>query len=302
MKQPLITDIQKYSIHDGDGIRTTIFFKGCPLECAWCHNPETQLTEKELFLYISRCTGCGECAKNCPNHANTVVNGVLTFTRSACAACGKCVEACAGNAREISGHEYTVDELVKEAVKDRMFYETSGGGVTLSGGEVLASDMDFVEALCRRLHGEGISVNIDTCGHVPYDCFERVLPYTDTFLYDLKLIKSEAHKRYTGVDNALILENLTRLSADGARIFIRIPVIGGVNDTAGNMLGTITFLREKEISVLRVNLIPYHDTGTGKYAKLGKESATFTVPTGEKMAMLEELFIKNGFSHTRIGG
>lgn len=304
MKLPLITDIQKYSIHDGDGIRTTIFFKGCPLRCLWCHNPETQRYEKEMFLFYDRCTACGACVKKCPHHANAIQDGKLLFSRSDCTACGACLDCCVGNAREIFGSEYSVEALVREAEKDRMFYEASGGGITLSGGEVLANDMDYVEALCMTLHKKGYSVNIDTCGHVPYEHFQRILPYTDTFLYDIKLMDSAAHKRFTGVDNVLILNNLIRLSADGAKIFIRIPVIGGINDTEENMLNTITFLRDNQIRVQRVNLLPYHDTGSGKYQKLGMErpSAEMTVPSGDRMAALEQLWKENGFSDTRLGG
>ncbi len=305
MGAPLVFNIQRYSVHDGNGIRTTVFFKGCPLSCQWCHNPESQSYQKELLIYYDRCTACGSCAVHCPQGANRIVNGEMIFDRTRCTACGICTDWCFNNAREIAGKEYTVEELVKELSRDRMFYETSGGGITLSGGEVMAQDMDYIEKLCRMLYERGYSINIDTCGYAPYDNFKRILPYVDTFLYDIKLMDPDDHKRYTGVDNGLILENLKRLSKDGAKIDIRIPVIGGVNATKEFMNEVITFLLDNEIRVMQVNLLPYHDTGMHKYRKLDRPYDTddlFKVPEKEDIDRFIDMFKEHGFTNVKRGG
>lgn len=298
MKHPLVLNIQKYAIHDGAGIRTTVFFKGCPLSCLWCHNPESQRYGRELMFHQDRCTGCGACAGVCPGGA------ALPPDRDACRQCGACVDACVHGAREWAGERREVRELVRELEKDRMFYEQSGGGVTLSGGEVLAQDMDYIEALTRRLWEDGISVDIDTCGHVPYERFRRVLPYADTFLYDIKLMDPEAHRRYTGVDNRLILENLKRLSGDGGKLDIRLPLIAGVNADDGHIQAVISFLKGENIRVHRVNLLKYHDTGRGKYAKLGRtyDGDSMAPPEDAWLEAARETFLQSGFTNTEIGG
>ncbi len=303
-RSPLVFNIQKFSIHDGDGVRTTFFFKGCPLRCAWCHNPESQRFGAELVFYANRCVSCGACAARCPENANRLEDGKLIFSRDLCRAHGACADVCLHDARELAGRRRTVDELVKEALKDRIFYETSGGGVTLSGGEVMVQDMDFVEALCRRLHGEGVSVYIDTCGYAPYENFKRILPWTDLFLYDIKLMDGEAHRKYCGRDNALILENLIRLSRDGARIHIRIPVIGGINDTEAFMAQTAHFLTENHIRAERISLLPYHDYGKSKYENLQRSYAEdgMRVPSAERMEELKKVLEEKGFQGVQIGG
>ena len=305
MATPYVFNVQKYSIHDGDGIRTTIFFKGCPVNCAWCHNPESQRFDKELLYFKDRCTGCGKCVQRCPNGANTMVDGKAELDRSKCNACGICADWCITQARDIAGKEYTVKELVKEAEKDRQFYEESGGGITLSGGEVMSQDMDYIEQLCRILHNKGYSVNIDTCGYAPYEDFKRILPYVDTFLYDIKAMDKETHEKYIGVDNTLILENLKKLSADGARINIRIPTVMGVNATEEFMMDVVNFLKGNNISVAQVNLLPYHNTGKHKYSKLDREYDTDGImekPSAESMELFQNIFVKNGFNNTKIGG
>ncbi len=305
METPLVFNIQKYSIHDGDGIRTTIFFKGCPLRCQWCHNPESQRFEKELILHRHKCTACGMCVKKCPNGANEIADGKLVFHRDRCTACGRCIDWCMTETREIAGKEYTVDELLKEAKKDLPFYEQSGGGVTLSGGEVMAvHDMDFVAELCRRLKREGISVFIDTSGFAPYEHFERVLPYVDAFLYDIKSIDPDEHRADVGVDNTLILANLIRLARDGAKLYLRLPIVEGKNDETEHIVQLMDFLRENHIEPFRINLLPYHDIGKGKYAGLDRpyDEESMRVPPKERMEELKTMFEAHGFHNIKIGG
>ena len=300
-----ITNIQKFSIHDGDGIRTTVFFKGCPLKCEWCHNPETQRFEKEMQVDREKCTGCGTCASVCPNGAVRMTEDHRpSWDPKACTFCGKCENFCPAGVREIVGREYTVKELTKELMKDQMFYEESGGGVTFSGGEVMSMDMDFILAMAKELKRQDVTLTIDTCGYVPYERFEKILPYVNTFLYDVKVMDPELHKKYMGTDNKLILENLIRLSQDWARIYIRIPTIKEVNGNEENMKETIAFLKQHYIHPAGVNLLPYHDTGSGKYAKLDMEykGTDLHAPDKEEMEALAALFVNAGFTNTKIGG
>lgn len=279
MDTPLVIDLQRFSLHDGDGIRTTVFFKGCPLSCEWCHNPEGQRFEREWMFYKDRCIGCGRCRE-----------GELTE------------DTCPSGARELVGRAYTLAELMRLLTRDRQCYEVSGGGVTLSGGEVMAQDMDYVAELARRLAREGISVNIDTCGLAPWSAFERIMPYADTFLYDIKAMDPQVHARYTGVDNALILDNLKRLSAAGARINIRVPVIPGVNDTPDEVRAMIEFARSN-VKAVRVSLLPYHRLGSDKCERLeGHQTHEFEVPSNEHMEELAGQWRAASFADVRIGG
>ena len=300
----LITNVQKFSIHDGDGIRTSVFFKGCPLKCEWCHNPETQRFEKEMQCDKEKCVGCGTCAKVCPNGAISMENGKPEMKKDACTFCGKCVNFCPIGIREIIGREYSVKELIKELMKDQMFYEESGGGVTLSGGEVMAMDIDYILAIAKELKRQDVTLTIDTCGYVPYEKFQAILPYVHTFLYDVKVMDPKLHKKYIGVDNQLILDNLIRLAADGARIYIRIPTIKEVNGNEKNMKETIAFLKEHDIHPAQINLLPYHDTGSGKYSKLDMEykGTDLHAPEKEEMESFVRLFVESGFQKTKIGG
>lgn len=309
MKEPFITNIQKYAIHDGTGIRTTVFFKGCPLSCRWCHNPETQRFDRTMLFYQERCAGCGACVRACPEQAvwmRDAGEGAVTAVTDGnrCRVCGICEEECIHGAREVCGKSWEIPELVKEILKDRAFYETSGGGVTLSGGEVLAQDMEYIEKLVRTLHSRGIRIFIDTCGAVPTERFARIYPFVDTFLYDIKLMEEEKHKRYTGCGNRQILENLKWLSGQGASVWIRIPVIGGVNDSEADMGEIGRFLKENQILFKQINLLPYHDTGSGKYQHLGREykKEEFYVPSEEKMQELKHILEQMGLGPVLIGG
>ena len=301
---PLVTNIQRYSIHDGDGIRTTVFFKGCPLNCVWCHNPETQCYNKQILTNQEKCVGCGECMKVCPMGAISIKAGKAETDQSLCNGCGKCVTACLLNLREVAGKEYSVKELITELKKDEMFYEESGGGITLSGGEVMVSDMEYIAELAQKLHGQGFTVAVDTSGYAPYENFEKILPYVDTFLYDIKAIDREVHTKYIGVDNELILDNLEKLSRDNAKLYIRIPVIKGVNEDDESMQAVIDWLIDHHIKAIQVNLLPYHNTGSSKYARMEGEyeGEHLETPGTEEMEHILTMFQNAGFHNTKIGG
>ena len=304
MNFPNIINIQKFSVHDGDGIRTTIFFKGCALNCWWCHNPESQNFAPELLYNAERCTSCGRCAEICPQHGIKEVNGQFLADRTKCDACGTCTEYCLNNAREICGQTYAIRDLIKEIQKDQMFYEESGGGVTLSGGEVMLQSPEYIEELTRQLHKKGFNIAIDTCGYAPWENYERILPYVDTFLYDIKLIDPERHKKYMGQDNVLILDNLKKLSAAGATINLRLPLIVPVNTDDQDIQDIISFLKENNIHILKTNLLPYHNTGNHKYEKLGEEykGVTFEKPSQERLEEIMQQSIDAGFTNIKIGG
>ena len=300
-----VTNIQKYSIHDGDGIRTTVFFKGCHLKCQWCHNPETQKFETELQVDTARCTGCGRCAAVCPQGAITISSeGKAVTDRSKCIVCGKCENACLGNYRTVVGREYSVKELVKICLQDQMFYEESGGGVTLSGGEVMAMDPEYIQPLVKALWREGIDVDIDTCGQAPYSSYKAILPYVHTWLYDIKVMDEEKHRKYIGMGNKVILDNLKGIASEGARIYIRIPTVKEVNGDPESMQAIIDFLIENNIRPPQINLLPYHSTGSHKYGKLGRDylAEDLTAPTDEEMQELVRQWNDAGFTNVKIGG
>ncbi len=303
MKKPLITDIQKYSIHDGPGIRTTVFFKGCPLHCNWCHNPETQHYSKELYYDRHRCTRCGRCVKNCPTKAISISDQVVNTNLTLCTGCMSCMEYCLQGAREFVGRYIEPVKLISELKKDTVFYEESGGGITFSGGEVMSMDMGYLAQVMEPLHNQGYHLGIDTCGHVEFEQFTKIMNYADFFLYDLKIIDSKKHEYYTGVPNERILENLKRLSDDKAAIYLRIPVIHGVNATLEEMEKMAAYLRVNNIKLIQIHLIPYHAMGKIKYDKLRmhyKEGGFFT-PTQEELDEISQLFVKHGY-RTVIGG
>ena len=268
-------DIQRNSFVDGPGIRTTVFFKGCNLKCAWCHNPESQSVRPQILFYREKCTGCGRCREVCPNHLEK------------CDLCGKCELYCASDARKLCGKEYSAEEVLSEIVKDKAFYELSGGGATFSGGECMLQ-IDFLCEILEKCKENGIHTAVDTAGNVPWEYFERIIPYTDLFLYDVKVLDNEKHKKYTGVENRLILDNLKKLFMIGAGVWIRIPVIPGVNDSEEEMLKTKELL--KPYSPLRIELLPYHKMGEHKYGALNRQMTEFTVPDKTVIAKLNSVF------------
>lgn len=298
-----ITNIQKYCIHDGNGIRTTVFFKGCPLHCSWCHNPETQSQDREIRYYKNRCAGCGNCIKACQLHAVSMTEDGIAIDKTLCRSCGRCAAACRVQALEAVGRAYEVKQLVKKLVSDQIFYEESDGGVTLSGGEVMAIDRAYLRMLTESLYHEGISVNIDTCGFCSWDKFEEILPYIDTFLYDLKALDVEKHQRYTGVSNDLILENLRKLAKAGAKIWLRLPLVKPVNSSAAEIEAVGSWLMENHITPAQIHLIAYHDYGKDKYGQLGKSyEDIFTAPTEEELADYQNILQQMGFQGVKIGG
>lgn len=300
MNKAMIFNIQKFSIHDGPGIRTTVFFKGCPLNCTWCHNPESQSFTKELMVSNDKCTNCGKCINHCSVGAIRIENGMVFTDFQKCIHCGKCTDYCISNAREIVGEELNLSEILKEIDKDRVFYDQSKGGVTFSGGEVMCQ-ADAVAFLAKRCKEKGISVAVDTCGHVPFGNFEKVLDFVDVFLYDIKLMNNDIHEKYMGAGNQLIMENLIKLSERGANINLRIPIIGGVNDDIKSMEEILEFIKDTNIN--KVNLLPYHDIAKNKYERLGKiyEGTFLTKPSEEKMEELKKVFERRGYN-IKIGG
>lgn len=273
----IIFDIQRNSFVDGPGIRTSIFFKGCNLKCAWCHNPESQSRKTEMMFYKNKCIGCGKCREVCP------------YSLTNCMFCGKCELYCQADARRICGREYTTDEIMAEIVKDKSFYENSGGGVTFSGGECMLQ-IDFLCEMLKKCKAEGINTAIDTAGNVPWKYFERILKYTDLFLYDIKIFENEKHIKYTGFENTIILDNLKKLFESGAKVWIRIPIIGGVNDNVEEIGKIKSFLMPYQ--PLKIELLPYHDLGINKYDALHMQKHIFKAPDKGTMEELKLIFKK----------
>lgn len=284
----MIFDIQKYSIHDGPGIRTTVFFKGCPLNCWWCHNPEGQSLRPEVVHWRERCIGCGTCRKSCPNEAIRADGIGIWADEKRCRRCGTCAENCAAGALEMTGKRMTVAEVMGEIEKDLVFYDQSGGGVTFSGGEPL-TQFKFLYELISQCKKKGIHTAVDTSGYAPWDVVEKIAASADLLLYDLKLINSKKHEKYTGVSNTVILENLRRLAAVRKNIYIRIPVIPNVND-GENLVETAKLL--SSLKLTKVFLLPYHKTALDKYTRLKKvyRLADLEPPLRDEMKSLARIF------------
>lgn len=300
MTEGIIFNIQRFSIHDGPGIRTTVFLKGCPLDCLWCHNPESKDQGKQVILWQDRCIGCGACIKACPEGYLSPGNGGPVAGGKGCKACGRCAEVCPAAAREVVGRIVTAEEVVSEAERDTVFYDQSGGGVTFSGGEPLAQPQFLGELLdcCRK---KGIHTAVDTCGYAPWRVIESIMSKVDLFLYDIKLMDECAHRKYCGVSNGIILDNLKLLARNHGKVIVRIPVIPGVNDDGYNINKTGEFVCSAGIK--EVSLLPYHSLGIEKQRRLGIGEGIFRTspPPRERLDSIKAHLEKFGLN-VRIGG
>ena len=282
-----IVEIKRFAVHDGDGIRTTVFFKGCPLKCLWCHNPETLSPKRQLAFYKHKCVMCGKCAEVCSLHS--LSGGIHVINKEKCVLCGRCAEVCPQSAIEVFGTEMTVDEVCAALIKDKSFYDESGGGITLSGGECLLQSEACREIL-KEMKCCEINTAVDTCGFVAREAIDRVMPYTDTFLYDIKAIDVDVHKRCTGQPNGLILDNLMYIDKSGAKTEIRIPYVPGYNDNQIDKIG-------KFLSNLKnntgVRVLPYHNYAASKYAALGiEDTLPKTLPSEAEISKAKDI-LKN---------
>ena len=292
----LIASVQRYSIHDGPGIRTTVFLKGCPLSCGWCHNPEARRTAPEMWLAPGRCVACGACVDAC----GTGAAAGSGLDRTLCARCGDCVEACPAGGRELVGRRVDAAALVAEVARDRPFFDQSGGGVTFSGGEPLAQP-EFLAACLRDCRAAGIATAVDTSGCAPREVLLAVARRTDLFLFDLKLADDERHVRHTGVPAGPILANLRALDESGAGIWLRVPLIPGVNDDEPN-LGALARIAAGLSRPHRLHLLPYHASARGKWARLGEEPGSGPrTPTAGEVAAAAALFARHGLE-VHVGG
>lgn len=290
-----VFDIRRYAINDGPGIRVTVFLKGCPLRCAWCHNPEGVAPGPVKLYTASRCIGCGTCVQVCETNAITLGSHGIVTDETLCTLCGSCAGVCPTRAIEMAGRRVTVGEVMEEIGRERRFMDESGGGVTFSGGEPLLQP-GFLAAMLEECGRLGIHRTVDTTGFAPPETLTGIARLTDLFLYDLKIMDPAAHEHWTGVRNDRILENLRALAGAGSNLLIRIPLIAGINDDEGNILRTASFLRELPGSPPPVQLLPYHSIARSKYERMGKpESFTeFEEPAPGVVARCSALFRNAG--------
>ena len=297
----IVFDIMHFSTRDGPGIRTTVFLKGCPLHCLWCHNPESQSLRLELMLRPNLCITCLACIPACPEGAITLIGGEFITDRSKCNLCGICVETCTAEARVIVGREMTVAEVMAEILKDTIFYDESGGGVTFSGGEALMQQKFLLELL-RACKEKGIHTTVDTSGYANWAVLDSMRPYVDLFLYDLKALDDKVHRQFTGVSNQLILANLSRLSELGHPVILRMPLIPGVNDSDESIQAVGRFAASLP-NLVRLDILPYHQAGIEKYRRLDKVYglAEIAPPSGEKVEIIAGVL--RGFHlNIQVGG
>lgn len=299
----IIFNIQLYSIHDGPGIRSTVFVKGCPLHCFWCQNPESQARDPELFFDIDKCTGCGKCAQACPEKAVSIVEGKAQTDRRLCRGHGQCVQACVNHARNLMGRLITAGEVLDEVIKDKIFYDNSGGGVTVGGGEPLAQP-DFVRSILKLCKNAGMHTAIDTCGYARWESIKSVFEYVDLVLFDFKHMDPALHKKYTGVSNETILENARHIHHDlSIPMLARLPVITGFNDSVENITQTARFISSELDKSVKIHLLPYHRLGETKYQRLEKPGSPISIetPAAEHIQKLKEVFESFGLT-AQIGG
>ncbi len=294
-----IFDIKKFAVHDGPGIRTTVFFKGCPLRCIWCHNPEGISFSDGIQYTQSKCVGCGECSGICKESAHRMINGEHLFDRSRCSFCGECVRACPVEALMHSSWNVTVEELERILLEDKMFYEQSGGGITLSGGECLCQ-ADFCAELLMRMKANNIHCAVDTSGYVNQSEIDKVSEFTDIFLYDIKVFDEAKHIQYTGVSNKIILENIRYIDSLSKEIEVRIPLIPGVNMDDYNINNVGRFLSQLKM-VKRVKLLAYNNLAGSKYEAVGIENTmpNAEIPNNEEITKVEKRLLAFGLNVIR---
>ncbi|NLE45847.1 MAG: glycyl-radical enzyme activating protein [Chloroflexi bacterium] len=295
----VIFNIQRFSIHDGPGIRTTVFFKGCPLRCFWCHNPEGLRLQPELHFFPDRCIGCGECVTTCPRGAHVLEQGTHVFHRDLCIACGRCADTCYTNALELTGRHMTVHEVLEEVLRDRAFYDTSGGGVTLSGGEPLLQ-REFAVSLLSRCKEKDLHTAVETAASCQWKELEEILPFTDLFMIDIKHMNPDRHREVTGLSNERILSNIARVLSTGIPLTVRVPVIPGINADPQTITDIARFVSETAarassehrnvISTTSLELLPFHRMAGDKYRSLGLEykAADLETPSSETMESLRQ--------------
>jgi pyruvate formate lyase activating enzyme len=297
----IVFDIMRFCIHDGPGIRTAVFLKGCPLGCSWCHNPEGKSKAIEVSYRENLCVRCGDCARTCPHDAVRDGGNAREPDRTACQACGTCIETCYANARQLVGREMAVDDVVREILADRPFFDQSHGGVTFTGGEPTLQSA-FLESLLRASRLEGIHAAVETSGYCSLPVLQRISALTDLFLYDLKLMDSDQHRIWTGVTNERILANLVHLSDAGSNVVVRMPLLPGINDHTSNIEATLAFLLDKT-RFRDIHLLPFHRTGKDKSFRLGKVMTMpdIPAPSTDDMNSISTFFRKGGL-HVTIGG
>lgn len=302
---PLIFDIKRYSINDGPGIRITIFMKGCPLHCLWCHNPEGIRRENQKMYSSSKCIGCGICIETCKQSALTRGEKGIITDKSICVNCGECTQSCPSKAMEMSGKIYSDDMLMKEIIKETTFFDSSeGGGVTFCGGEPLMHP-DYLYNMLKKCGEEDIHRTVDTTLYASWNVIEMISSETELFLVDLKVMDDDKHKKYTGVSNHIILDNIRRLSEHGSNFWIRIPLIDGINADEENLIKSADFLASLPNKPEFVNLLPYHDIAKGKHLRLGSKYNNEKIIMNEPSELIKEtaleIFKSRGLE-VKIGG
>jgi pyruvate formate lyase activating enzyme len=298
----IIFNIQGYSIHDGPGIRTSVFLKGCPLRCLWCQNPESHSFYPELLFAEEKCSGCGKCIQVCPEKAIRMHGKVSQTDRGLCKSIGLCVDVCPNEARTVIGRRTTADEVFKEIAADALFYQESGGGVTLGGGEPLAQP-EFTDSILKKCRDAGFHTALDTCGHASWTTAREILRHVNLVLFDFKHMSPEMHKKYTGVSNELILQNAEKIHHEiSIPMRARVTLVPGFNDSPENLEATARFIADRLSKAIPVHLLPYHRLGEAKWERLGRRNETAAIDTLAEQQLMECRQIFESFGLTTIAG